>query len=49
LITARKLPVWSLTLKVARPEALVERPLFRPITGRRVRTFYSAVNGPVRR
>ena len=49
LITARKLPVWSLTLKVARPEALVERPLFRPIRRRRVRGFYSAVNGDPRR
>src|SRR6266487_4720793 len=48
LITARKFPVWSLTLKGARPEALVEPLLFRPIRRRRVRGFYSAVNGEAR-
>src|SRR5207302_7083398 len=44
LITARKFPVWSLTLKGARPEALVEALFDRPIRRRRVRGFYSAVN-----
>src|SRR5436305_10232790 len=45
LITARKFPVWSLTLKGARPEALVEPLFVRPIRRRRVRGFFSAVNG----
>src|SRR6266516_6630673 len=49
LITARKFPDWSLTLKVARPEAAVERAFTRFVSGRRLRGFYGPVNGEQRR